>query len=86
MLVSTYDINTGETTVTTEADSPAVPTAELTANARDLRNAYLAESDWTQIGDATVSKSDWASYRTLLRNVPAQSDFPNTITWPTKPS
>jgi hypothetical protein len=30
--------------------------------------------------------SAWTTYRAALRDVPAQSGFPNSITWPTKPS
>jgi hypothetical protein len=35
--------------------------------------------------DVTMS-SAWTTYRAALRDVPAQSGFPNSITWPTKPS
>jgi len=30
-------------------------------------------------------QAEWTQYRTDLLNLPAQSGFPNTITWPTKP-
>ena len=49
------------------------------------RNAKLTASDWTQIADATVDKAAWATYRQALRNIPTQSGFPNTITWPDAP-
>ena len=49
------------------------------------RNAKLTASDWTQIADATVDKTAWATYRQALRNIPTQSGFPNTITWPDAP-
>lgn len=36
--------------------------------------------------DMTSGKqSEWSQYRTDLLNVPQQSGFPNTISWPTKP-
>jgi hypothetical protein len=36
--------------------------------------------------DLTAAKqAEWTQYRTDLLNVPDQSGFPNTITWPTKP-
>jgi len=39
------------------------------------------------MGNSDVTMSDaWTTYRTALRNVPAQGGFPNSITWPTKPS
>ena len=52
---------------------------------RATRDGLLSSSDWTQVSDAPANKSAWASYRVLLRNVPAQSGFPDTITWPTAP-
>ena len=53
--------------------------------ARALRDDLLASTDWTQVADAPVDQAAWATYRSLLRDVPQQSGFPNDITWPTKP-
>ena len=53
--------------------------------ARALRDELLASTDWTQVADAPVDQAAWASYRVLLRNVPQQAGFPETITWPIKP-
>lgn len=56
---------------------------------RETRDTLLAECDWTQMPDSPLSdskKTEWATYRTNLRNVPTQSGFPTNITWPTKPS
>lgn len=52
---------------------------------REERDARLAETDWMASSDLTMS-SEWTSYRSSLRDVPSQAGFPNTITWPTKPS
>tara|TARA_R110002074_G_scaffold57919_2_gene142212 strand:- start:119 stop:400 length:282 start_codon:yes stop_codon:yes gene_type:complete len=52
---------------------------------REKRDALLAATDWMGNSDVTMSDA-WTTYRTALRNVPAQSGFPNSITWPTKPS
>ena len=49
------------------------------------RDRLLSESDWTQLPDASVNASDCTAYRQALRDVPSQSEFPNNITWPTKP-
>jgi len=62
--------------------------AELNRNDRD---DLLAESDWTQMPDSPLSndkKVEWATYRTLLRNLPNHSNWPNLedSDWPTKPS
>jgi len=59
------------------------------ASVRSQRNELLKNSDWTQMADSPLTsaeKTTWATYRTNLRNVPDQTDFPTSITWPTKPS
>ena len=67
-------------------------TSELTAieddkkaTQRGNRDRLLAETDWTASSDLTMS-DDWKTYRQALRDVPTQAGFPDTITWPTKPS
>ena len=55
------------------------------AQVRKERDALLAATDWMGNSDVTMSDA-WTTYRTALRNVPAQGGFPNSITWPTKPS
>jgi len=60
--------------------------AEQSANVRQDRNRKLAESDWTQLDDTpTAKKLDWATYRQLLRDLPAQDDFPWSVEWPVPP-
>tara|TARA_R100001509_G_C4740259_1_gene172965 strand:- start:37 stop:270 length:234 start_codon:yes stop_codon:yes gene_type:complete len=69
---------------------------------REMRDKLLAESDWTQSRDVTLSNdADWKTYRQALRDLPstASSEFANqvitatsapvdmsSITFPTKPS
>ena len=67
------------------SDELAADTANAAALARGTRNGLLAETDYMALSDAPANKSAWASYRVLLRNVPAQSGFPDEITWPTAP-
>ena len=55
------------------------------ARVREERNALLAETDYLALSDVTMS-SAWTTYRQNLRDIPAQSGFPNTVTYPTKPS
>ena len=60
----------------------------LPAEVRATRDALLTASDWTQLADSPLSdsvKAEWATYRTALRNIPAQAGFPKTVTYPTKP-
>lgn len=53
---------------------------------RSERNQKLKSTDWTQVADSPVSSADWAVYRQALRDLPSQAGFPDSITWPTKPS
>ena len=39
---------------------------------------------WAEL--TSDKQAEWSQYRTDLLNVPQQTGFPNTITWPTKPS
>ena len=52
---------------------------------RSERNWRLTKSDWTQILDAPVNQTAWASYRQALRDVTGQEGFPWAITWPEQP-
>jgi len=54
-------------------------------DARAKRDALLSSSDWTQVVDAPVDQAAWAAYRSSLRDVPQQADFPNDVVWPTSP-
>jgi len=52
---------------------------------RNERNQLISETDWMACSDVTMS-DEWKTYRQALRDIPAQAGFPNTVTWPTKPS
>ena len=67
-----------EATWTAGADDRAA------VEAREKRNGLLAATDWTANSDVTMT-TEMTAYRTLLRNLPSQADFPTTINWPTKP-
>lgn len=61
-------------------------------NVRNERNRLLEwevdpiVSNPLRWADLTTEKqNEWSQYRTDLLNVPQQSGFPNTISWPTKP-
>ena len=61
--------------------------ADAATNVRSTRDNKLAECDWTQADDSPLkAASAWTTYRQALRDVPTQSGFPHTVTWPTKPS
>lgn len=64
------------------------PQAEVEQVVRSMRDAILNLSDWTQMPDSpldSAAKTSWASYRTALRDISTQSNFPTNITWPTQP-
>jgi hypothetical protein len=67
--------------------------AELAASLRAQRDQKLVEEvdptvtnplRWAELTDA--KQAEWTQYRTDLLNLPEQSGFPNTVTWPTKPT
>mgnify|MGYP000214986060 FL=1 len=67
--------------------------AELAEESRAERdNKLIKEVDplvtnpirWAELTDA--KQAEWTQYRTDLLNLPDQAGFPNTVTWPTKPT
>lgn len=54
------------------------------AEERATRDTLLKETDHFALSDVTMS-AEMTTYRQALRDVPQQSEFPNNITWPTKP-
>jgi len=66
------------------AEEVAAATDKQWAAVRKERNARLAASDWTQIGDAPVNATSWHSYRQALRDITKQSN-PFNIVWPLEP-
>lgn len=54
---------------------------------RTERDIKLAETDWTQSRDITLSNdSEWATYRQALRDITDTATSLDDVTWPTKPS
>ena len=66
-------------------EQKAAKDADQAKAVRDDRNKRLAECDWTQLSDAPVDKTAWASYRQKLRDISKQTGFPWEVTWPTAP-
>ena len=50
------------------------------------RDNLLAQSDWTQLPDAPVDKTAWATYRQALRDLPAQGGDADKATFPSEPA
>lgn len=61
---------------------------ECAAEAREKRNALIAETDYLVMPDYPLDKERKAAvlaYRQALRDVPEQAGFPRQIDWPVKP-
>ena len=54
---------------------------------RSKRKKLLADCDYTQLPDyPTNKKSEWASYRQELRDIPQKYKNISDIVWPSKPN
>ncbi len=74
--------------VNTDATKAAAKVASQWEQLRQQRNAKLLECDYTQIPDAPLTqlqKDAYATYRTTLRNLPANTIDPMNPVWPNKP-
>ena len=73
-------------TIPTESEVNA-KIAEMDLNeVRQVRNQKLAETDWTQSRDVTLSNDNaWATYRQALRDITDSATSLEDVTWPTKP-
>ena len=62
--------------------------AEYASEAREKRNALIAETDYMAMPDYPLDKEKKAAvlaYRQALRDVPEQAGVPRQIDWPVKP-
>tara|TARA_B100001094_G_scaffold220015_1_gene214037 strand:+ start:267 stop:659 length:393 start_codon:yes stop_codon:yes gene_type:complete len=58
------------------------------AELRGLRDQLLQESDYTQFNDSPLNdskKTEWATYRQNLRDLPGTVSNPSNVSFPTKP-
>ena len=63
-----------------QADSVAASAIQVRAE----RDKLLALSDHMALADRITD--EWRTYRQALRDVPTQSGFPTSVTWPVEPS
>jgi hypothetical protein len=68
-----------------ETEYRSIKDAEQAKSVRATRDEKLKETDWTQVADAPVDKTAWATYRQALRDLTKQTGFPWEINWPTNP-
>ena len=53
---------------------------------REVRNDKLAETDWTQSRDVTLTNdAAWQTYRQALRDITDTYSDLDSVVWPTKP-
>jgi len=73
--VRVVELSSQETTNRANAINEQVATSK-----RSERNRLLTNTDWTQVTDSPLSsdkKTEWANYRTALRDLPTKSGWPN---------
>ena len=77
----------GWTTSSKTSDETSEYDASMAASNRDTRNNLLSQSDWTQVADAPVDATAWATYRQALRDITDHANWPNLsdADWPTQP-
>jgi len=78
-----------QTVVNNQDQADADALASSWANLRTERDSLLVFSDWTQYNDTPLTdeaKAEWAVYRELLRDLPANTPDPANPTWPDAPS
>lgn len=70
------------------AEEIAAEKTSAWARLRADRKAKLSACDWTQLPDApltNIEMADWAQYRQVLRDLPANTTDPFNPTWPQEP-
>jgi hypothetical protein len=55
------------------------------ARMRYWRDCELARTDWTQVADAPLDQSAWATYRQALRDLPSSNADARLIELPNAP-
>ena len=77
-------ITIDESAVTTKIAE--IEAAQPLNEVRMIRNAKLAETDWTQSRDVTLTNdAAWATYRQALRDITDTYTSLDDVVWPEKP-
>ena len=83
------EVVNGAVVAKSQSDIDAANTNEEWRKLRVTRDDLLSASDWTQFPDSPLTdakKTEWQTYRTELRNLPANTTDPRNPTWPSKPT
>ena len=82
------DTEPAQTALEQETAYKAMKDTEQAKSVRQCRDDKLKETDWIVIKNLELNANipgAWEVYRQALRDIPAQSGFPWTITWPDAP-
>ena len=82
------DTELAQTALEQETAYKAMKDADQAKSVRQSRDDKLKETDWIVIKNLELNANipgAWEVYRQALRDIPAQSGFPWTITWPVEP-
>ena len=83
---STNPDDFGVTWTKVKAKYDELVAAEPLNQLREERNYLLAETDWTQNRDVTLSDdAKWKTYRQALRDITNSATSLDDVTWPEKP-
>ena len=74
-----------------DSELEAINDENLIASYRKDRDIQLQASDWTQLPNCPLTdtkKSEWATFRQSLRDLPSHSNWPNLVDgdWPDEPT
>jgi|DEB0MinimDraft_6_1074348.scaffolds.fasta_scaffold04774_11 hypothetical protein len=81
-----YEVVSGVIQLKPQPEIDTIEETEAWFKLRVKRDQILAQCDWTQVPDAPVNQTEWATYRQALRDLPANTTDPANPTWPTQPS
>lgn len=85
MKTKALDVSTGQL-IDIEEPDVVVTDEENLIMLRARRNEMLAETDWTQNRDVTLSNdADWKTYRQALRDITDSATSLDDVSWPEKP-
>lgn len=94
-LAALDDVDKAKVQAVYDAHDPKAVSPEML---RSRRDALMSECDWLmqrhrdEVDAATATAltdaqyKAWLVYRQALRDLPAQSGFPQTVSWPIKPA
>jgi len=83
-----YTVVNGQAVRKNDADILQAETDRAWIVFRNRRNGMLTDSDWTQSQDSPLTdskKTEWATYRQNLRDLPGTVSDPSNVSFPPKP-